>query len=154
MRILVIAVGRPKDAALSAAAQDYERRAAHYWPVSVIEVREEPAKGRTSDFVRMKEGERILGQVPAGTTVVACMEGGKAMSSTAFASWLQKSRDEARDVVFTIGGAFGLGENVVAAASMKLSMAPWTLPHELARVILSEQLYRAGTITRGEPYHK
>jgi 23S rRNA (pseudouridine1915-N3)-methyltransferase len=76
------------------------------------------------------------------------------MSSTAFAKWMQSARESGRDVAFAIGGAFGLGDNVVAAASMKLALAPWTLPHELARVVLAEQLYRAGTIVRGEPYHK
>ena len=154
VRILVIVVGRPRDAALAAATQEYERRAAHYWPVSVIEVREEPAKSRSADFVRDREGERILAQVPPGATFVACAEGGKTMSSAAFATWVQSARDEARDVAIAIGGAFGLSDAVTKAASMKLSLAPWTLPHELARVILSEQIYRAGTIVRGEPYHK
>ena len=154
MRILVIVVGKARDAALAAAAHEYERRATHYWPVSVIEVREEPARSRTSDQVRAREGERILGKVPPGATVVACAEGGRAMSSSAFAKWIQSARDEGRDLAIAIGGAFGLGDNVIAAASTKLSLAPWTLPHELARVVLAEQLYRAGTIPRGEPYHK
>lgn len=154
MHIVVIVVGKARDAALAAAAQEYERRAAHYWPVSVIEVREEPARSRTPVQVRTGEGERILGKVPAGSALVACTEGGRAMSSTAFAKWMQSARDEGRDLAIAIGGAFGLGDKVIAAASMKLSLAPWTLPHELARVVLAEQLYRAGTIVRGEPYHK
>jgi 23S rRNA (pseudouridine1915-N3)-methyltransferase len=149
-----VVVGRPRDAALAAAAQEYERRAAHYWPVTVVEVKEESAKGRTPDHVREREGERILAQVPVGATLVACAEGGKAMTSTAFAAWLQKSRDDARDLVIAIGGAFGLGDAVLKAAAMRLSLAPFTLPHELARVVLAEQVYRAGTIARGEPYHK
>jgi 23S rRNA (pseudouridine1915-N3)-methyltransferase len=154
MRILVIVVGKARHAALAAAAEEYERRAAHYWPVSVIEVKEEPARGRSSEQVRAREGERILAQVPSGAALVACAEGGRAMSSSAFAKWMQSAREGGRDVALAIGGAFGLGDNVVAAASMKLSLAPWTLPHELARVVLAEQLYRAGTIVRGEPYHK
>lgn len=154
MRLLVIVVGKARDAALSVAAQEYERRATHYWPVSVIEVREESARGRTADEVRAKEGERILGQVPAGANFIVCTEGGRAMSSTAFASWMQSAREAGRDVAIAIGGAFGLDTAVVSAASLKLSLAPWTLPHELARVVLAEQLYRAGTIVRGEPYHK
>lgn len=154
MRILVIVVGKARDAALAAAAQEYERRATHYWPLSVIEVREEPARSRTPEQVRAREGERILAQLPSGATFVACAEGGRGMSSSAFAKWMQSAREEGRDLVIAIGGAFGLGDNVTAAASMKLSLAPWTLPHELARVVLAEQLYRAGTIGRGEPYHK
>ncbi len=154
MRIVLIVIGKARDAALAAAALDYERRATHYWPVSVIEVREEPARGRTSEQVRTREGERILAQVPPGATLVACTEGGRTMSSLAFAKWMQSAREGGRDVAIAIGGAIGLGDNVAAAASMKLSLAPWTLPHELARVVLAEQLYRAGTIVRGEPYHK
>lgn len=154
MRISIIVVGRPRDAALAAAAQEYERRAVHYWPMSVVEVKEESAKNRSPEFVREKEGERILAQVPAGATLVACAEGGKGFSSAAFSAWLQSARDEARDVAIVIGGAFGLADAVVSAAAMKLSLAPFTLPHELARVVLAEQVYRAGTIARGEPYHK
>lgn len=154
MRLIVIVVGRPRDAALAAAAQEYERRAVHYWPVSIVEVKEESAKNRTPDFVREKEGERILAQVPPGATFVVCAEGGKAMTSPAFSTWLQAARDEARDVAIAIGGAFGLSDAVTRSASMRLSLAPFTLPHELARVVLAEQVYRAGTIMRGEPYHK
>ena len=119
-----------------------------------MEVKEESAKGRTADFVREREGERILAQVPAGTTFVACTEGGKGMTSPAFSAWIQDARDSARDLAIAIGGAFGLSEAVTSRASMRLALAPFTLPHELARVVLAEQLYRAGTIARGEPYHK
>src|SRR4051794_752666 len=108
MRILVIVVGKARDAALSAATQEYERRASRYWPVSVTEVREESARGRTVAEIRAKEGERILGQVPAGANLVVCTEGGRAMSSASFASWLQSAREAARDVAIAIGGAFGL----------------------------------------------
>jgi 23S rRNA (pseudouridine1915-N3)-methyltransferase len=126
----------------------------HYWPVTVVEVKEESAKGRSPEFVREREGERILAQVPAGATLAACTEGGKAMTSEAFSAWLQKARDEARDLAIAIGGAFGLSDAVTKVASLRLALAPFTLPHELARVVLAEQVYRAGTIARGEPYHK
>ena len=119
-----------------------------------MEVKEESAKGRTPEFVREREGERILAQVPPGATLAACTEGGKGMTSAAFAAWLQKFRDEARDLAIVIGGAFGLSEAVTKAAAMRIALAPFTLPHELARVVLAEQVYRGGTIARGEPYHK
>ena len=154
MRISIIVVGRPRDVALAGAAQEYERRAVHYWPMSVIAVKEESAQNRSPEFGREKEGERILAQGPAGATLVACAEGGKTFSSAAFSAWLQTARDEARDIAIVIGGAFGLADSVVQAAALKLSLAPFTLPHELARVVLAEQVYRAGTIARGEPYHK
>jgi 23S rRNA (pseudouridine1915-N3)-methyltransferase len=104
--------------------------------------------------VRAKEAERLLGRVPEGATIVACAEGGRSMASTAFAQWLQQRREEGRDLAILIGGAFGLGDHVAKKSTMTLSLAPWTLPHELARVVLAEQLYRAGTIVRREPYHK
>jgi 23S rRNA (pseudouridine1915-N3)-methyltransferase len=154
LRLLVIVVGRPRDSALAAAAQEYESRATHYWPLTVVEVKEESARGRTTDFIREREGERILAQVPAAATLVACTEGGRDMTSTAFAKWLQSTRDDARDLAITIGGAFGLSAAVTTKASMRLALAPFTLPHELARVVLAEQIYRAGTMMRGEPYHK
>ena len=122
--------------------------------MTVVEVKEESARGRSPDFVREREGERILGQVPAGAALVACAENGKAMTSASFSDWLSRARDEARDVAIAIGGAFGLSDSVTKASAMRLSLAPVTLPHELARVVLAEQIYRAGTIARGEPYHK
>jgi 23S rRNA (pseudouridine1915-N3)-methyltransferase len=76
------------------------------------------------------------------------------MTSDGFAQWLQKKREEARDVAFLIGGAYGLGEWARRVTSTRLALAPWTLPHEIARLVLAEQLYRAGTIVRREPYHK
>jgi 23S rRNA (pseudouridine1915-N3)-methyltransferase len=76
------------------------------------------------------------------------------MTSEQFAAWLQRLRERARDVALVIGGAFGLGDVVKRRASTSLALAPWTLPHELARLVLAEQLYRAGSILRGEPYHK
>lgn len=154
MRIVVAVVGRPRDAGLAAAIQEYETRAARYWPLEVHEVREEPARGAPADLVRDREGERLLARVSAGAQVVACDERGRAMTSTAFAEWLQRARESARDAAFVIGGAFGLSAAVRDRASLSLMLAPWTLPHELARLVLAEQLYRAGTIVRGEPYHK
>ena len=76
------------------------------------------------------------------------------MSSERFAEWLQQRRENAQDVSFVIGGAFGLDDALKQEAGMLLSLAPWTLPHEMARLVLAEQLYRAGTIIRGEPYNK
>jgi 23S rRNA (pseudouridine1915-N3)-methyltransferase len=154
MRLVVIVVGRPKDSALGAAAHEYESRASHYWPLAVVEVKEESARGRTPEYVKEKEGERILAQVTSGTRLVACVETGKPMDSARFATMVRDARDQDQDLAIVIGGAFGLADSVIRAAAARLSLAPWTLPHELARVVLAEQIYRAGTIVRGEPYHK
>jgi 23S rRNA (pseudouridine1915-N3)-methyltransferase len=154
VRVLLVVVGKPRDAGLAAATRDYETRAARYWPLEVHEVREEPARGGGADLVREREGARLLERVPAASDVVACDVDGKGMPSEEFARWLQRQREAARDVAFVIGGALGLADAVRQRSRLRLSLAPWTLPHELARLVLSEQLYRAGTIVRGEPYHK
>lgn len=153
MKLIVAAVGRPRNAALAAAIEDYESRAAKYWPLEVREVREESARGAPVALIREKEAERLAARVE-GATVIACDERGSAMTSSTFATFVQESRERARDLAFVIGGAHGLGESIRARAQRSLSLAPWTMPHELARLVLAEQLYRAGTIVRGEPYHK
>jgi 23S rRNA (pseudouridine1915-N3)-methyltransferase len=158
MKLIVAAVGRPRNAALAAAIEQYEERAARYWPLEVREVREETARGggrgaAQATVVRDREAERLRARVE-GATLVACDENGRRMTSAAFASYVREARERARDVAFVIGGAYGLGESLLATAHLRLALAPWTLPHELARLVLAEQLYRAGTIVRGEPYHK
>ena len=154
MRLVVAVVGRPRDPDLASAIRGYETRAARYWPLDVREVREEPARSGGPDLVRDREGERLLTAAPAGSRIVACDEGGDAVTSRQFADWLQEARERARDVTFLIGGAFGLAPAVRNRADRRISLAPWTLPHELARLVLAEQIYRAGTIVRREPYHK
>jgi 23S rRNA (pseudouridine1915-N3)-methyltransferase len=153
MKLIVAAVGKPRNAALAAAIEHYESRAAKYWPLEVREVREEPARGAPVALVKEKEGERLVSRLE-GATVVACDERGTAMSSSNFASFVQEARERASDLAFVIGGAYGLADAVRDRAHTRLALASWTLPHELARLVLAEQLYRAGTIIRREPYHK
>jgi 23S rRNA (pseudouridine1915-N3)-methyltransferase len=154
MRLVVAVVGKARNAALGEAIRDYETRAARYWPLDVHEVREERATGIPVDRVKEREALRLSEQVPEGAQTVACEIGGKSLSSEQFAEFLQTSREQDRDLAFLIGGAFGLGPSLTKASTMKLSLASWTLPHEIARLVLIEQIYRAGTIVRGEPYHK
>lgn len=156
MHITVLVVGRARHAGLADAIADYETRAARYWPLRVIEIREEPARGRRAEEVRSKEGERLAASLPATATVVVCDPPpvGEGMTSEAFSTFVQQCRERSEDIAFVIGGAYGVSSAVQSRASRRLSLAPWTLPHELARLVLAEQLYRAGTIQRGEPYHK
>ena len=154
MRLVVAVVGRPRDPDLASAIREYETRAARYWPLDVRELREEPARSSAPDLVREREGERLLTAAPPGSRIIACDETGDALTSRQFADWLQQARESARDVTFFIGGAYGLASTVRDRADRLLKLAPWTLPHELARLVLAEQLYRAGTIVRREPYHK
>jgi 23S rRNA (pseudouridine1915-N3)-methyltransferase len=153
MRIIVAVVGKPKNEAIGAAIRDYEDRAKRYWPLHVVEVKDESARAAHSGLVRQREGERLSAAI-GNAQVVACEVGGRRMDSAQFAEWVQKRREAAADVAFVIGGAYGLAEDLVGRAAFQISFSPWTLPHELARLVLAEQLYRAGTILRGEPYHK
>lgn len=156
MKLIVAAVGRPRNAALAAAIEQYEERASRYWPLEIREVREATARGSSHgqvSIVRAEEAERLRARVD-GATLVACDEHGRSMTSAKFAAWVQEARERARDLAFVIGGAYGLDRPLLESAQLRLALAPWTVPHELARLVLAEQLYRAGTILRGEPYHK
>ena len=154
MRLVVAAVGKPRDRHLAAAIKEYETRAARYWPLAVAEVREASGRGVSPADTKRREAERLLERVPEGALLFACDERGDRLTSPDFAALLVQARDTARDVAFVVGGAYGLDDAVRRAAARSLQLAPWTLPHELARLVLAEQLYRAGTIARGEPYHK
>ncbi len=154
MRLVVAVVGKARNPALGEAIRDYEKRAARYWPLDVHEVREERAAGISVDKVREREGRRLADKVPERAQTVACDIKGRSLDSAQFAQFLQRAREQDRDLAFLIGGAFGLPADLTARSSVKLSLAPWTLPHEIARLVLVEQIYRAGTIVRGEPYHK
>lgn len=151
MTFRVVAVGKAAGT-LADAIVDFERRAGRYWPLEVVEVRAVAARSRRAADVKREEGIRLLAQVRG--TIVALDERGRSMTSAAFADWLQQRRERTEDVSFLIGGAFGLSEEVLARAVLRLAVAPWTLPHDLARLVFAEQVYRAGTLTRGEPYHK
>ncbi len=154
MRLVVAVVGKARNPALGEAIQDYEKRAARYWPLDIHEVREERAAGISVDKVIEREGQRLVDRVPERAQTVACDMSGRSLDSMQFAELLQSAREEDRDLAFLIGGAFGLARDLTSRSSVALSLAPWTLPHEIARLVLVEQIYRAGTIVRGEPYHK
>lgn len=155
MKILLIAVGRSRGA-LTEATADYEERAARYWKLEVAEVAEGVKGGQPDpDRVKDAEGERILARVPDGLDLVALTREGKGMRSATLSRYLQQRAVRAHPgVVFVIGGAFGLAPAVLERADRHLSLSPMTFPHDMARLLLAEQLYRAGTIVRGEPYHK
>lgn len=155
MKIAVIVVGRARGP-LAAAIGEYEDRASRYWRLEVLEV-DEGVKGGVSEprRVRAAEAERILARVPDGLELLALTRDGKGMTSRTLSRQLQERALHASPgVAFVIGGAFGLDAGVLDRARMRLSLSAMTLPHDMARLVLAEQLYRAGTIARGEPYHK
>jgi 23S rRNA (pseudouridine1915-N3)-methyltransferase len=110
---------------------------------------------RSVDERRNEEASELLNRLPNGALLIALDEKGSQLDSSAFAKRLAKYRDEGmRDIAFAIGGADGHGPALLSAASMRLALGPLTLPHGLARIVLTEQLYRAATILAGHPYHR
>lgn len=155
MRVAVVAVGRVRGA-LEASVSDYEERARRYWKLEVVEV-EAGAPGRDASAERVKEAEaeRIVARLPGSFTVIALTRTGKGMSSRELAAMLESEAVRSSPgVVFLLGGAYGLSPGVLERSHRRVSLSPLTLPHEMARLVLAEQLYRAGTLLRGEPYHK
>ena len=155
MKVAVVAVGKARGAVAEALAE-YETRARRYFSFEAAEVREEAFR-RAGDAgrVRDEEGKRLLARVPPGAQVVALHETGKQWTSPQLADYLADlALRGSPGAAFVIGGAYGLSDEVLARARHHLSLSAFTLPHELARLVLAEQLYRAGTIARGEPYHK
>lgn len=154
MVLRVVAVGRVRDAALREACARYASRAARYFRLEVVEVRDAGRGARDPAAARRAEAAALAAAVPDGSRLVALTRAGRAESSEAFAQRVARWREEARDVALLLGGAFGLDPRLLDRCDDTLSLSALTLPHELARLVLLEQLYRAGTILRGEPYHK
>ncbi len=155
MTITVVSVGRVRGA-LAPAVEEYEARAARYWKLEVVEVDDgAPGKDPEPGRIRAAEAERIRARLPERAALWVLTRKGKGITSEGLARYLEsRALSGAGDLALVIGGAWGLDESLLAAADRRLSLSPMTLPHELARVMLAEQLYRAGTIRRGEPYHK
>lgn len=155
MRLVILCVGGPRHPGLAAAIRDFEQRAARYFRLEAVEI---PAgSGRTKEPGRVleEEADSLLRRIPDGLTACALTRDGKPVDSRGLAEWLGGMANYALPgAAFLVGGAFGLHERVLARCERRLSLSRLTLPHELARLVLAEQLYRAGTILRGEPYHK
>ena len=139
MRYRIVAVGRMKNAALRAVCDEYLDRLRHYAKVEEHET---------------KDVARALGNRPQDPRLVALTRRGDEWSSVQLAEWTERWELDGRDVVFALGGADTLPDDVLRKAERLWSLSQLTLPHEVARVVLYEQLYRAHTIRRGEPYHR
>jgi len=151
LRLRVVCVGKP-GRALARPIAEYETRAARYFDLRIVEV-----KAGRGDPVRVRaaEADVLLASLPERSRIFALTRGGDRLDTRGLA-------EELRDIAvygpggaaWLIGGAFGLSPSVLTTADRRVSLSDMTLPHELARLVLAEQLYRAGTILRGEPYHK
>jgi 23S rRNA (pseudouridine1915-N3)-methyltransferase len=155
VKITVVAVGSPARL-LEGSIREYEERASRYWKLHTVTVdAETTSKGRPVEEVMAAEAERLQAAVPEGTEVLALTRKGKGFTSSGLAKYLNRLAVRgAAGVTFVIGGAHGLDPTFLARADRRITLSTMTLPHDLARLVLAEQLYRAGTIVRGEPYHK
>jgi 23S rRNA (pseudouridine1915-N3)-methyltransferase len=147
VRLKLVSVGRDRSGLFEPAVQEYAQRLKKQGhQLELLELKE---SGN-----RDAEADAILAKVSPRDVLVCLDERGKLLSSPDLAKQLGRWRDESRDVVFAIGGDEGHGEAVRARATLVWSLSPLVLPHRLARVVVTEQIYRAFTILRGEPYHK
>jgi 23S rRNA (pseudouridine1915-N3)-methyltransferase len=148
-----------KEKYLNQGIDEYIKRLGPYAKISIVEVPDEPASERLSEadieLIKTTEGERLLAKITSDTYVIALAIDGKSLTSEQFAEELDKLATYGKSkVAFVIGGSNGLSEDVLRRADLKLSFSSFTFPHQLMRLILIEQIYRAFKINRGEPYHK
>ncbi|MEG0014877.1 MAG: 23S rRNA (pseudouridine(1915)-N(3))-methyltransferase RlmH [Cellulosilyticaceae bacterium] len=159
MKIDIICVGKLKEKYLVAAMSEYSKRLTRYCKMNIIELTDEKTPDNASEKeelqIKDKEGEKILAQVKEGAYVVALALDGKMISSEELASFMsERALRGDSHMVFIIGGSLGLSEAVLARANYKLCFSRMTFPHQLFRVMLLEQVYRAYRINNNEPYHK
>ncbi len=152
MQTHLLAVGKLRPC-YRAACDDYLKRLKRYGPVTEREVRE-AGRAPTAELCRREEAARLVAALPSHAVGIALDRSGSPWASEELARRLERWRTDASDLVLVIGGAFGLAPELLRKARYRWSLGPLTLPHELARVVVLEQWYRAWTILRGEPYHK
>ncbi|RAZ66955.1 23S rRNA (pseudouridine(1915)-N(3))-methyltransferase RlmH [Planococcus maitriensis] len=159
MNISIVTVGKLKEKYLKAGIAEYAKRLGAYAKITEIEVADEKAPEQLSEadmaIVKKKEGERILAKIPQDAYVIALAIDGKMKTSEQLAKDMESLMTYGRSkVVFVIGGSLGLHGEVLKRADEKLSFSKMTFPHQLMKLILLEQVYRAFRIMKGEPYHK
>jgi len=151
VKLTVVSFGKDRSGLFAPGVQEYASRLSHHVKLELLEL---PESKRDGAAARADEAKVVLSKLKAGDVLMALDERGKGLTSPQLAQWLQQHRDLGRSVTCVIGGDEGLDQSVRAAAQLTLSLSAMTLPHRLARLVLMEQLYRAFTILRGEPYHK
>jgi len=159
VNISIVTVGKLKEKYLKQGIEEYLKRLTAYAKVEMIEVADEKAPEILSELemvqVKQKEGERILAKISQDTYVIALAIQGKLASSEELADSLDKLATYGKSkIAFVIGGSLGLSDEVIKRSNEQLSFSRMTFPHQLMRLILVEQVYRAFRINRGEPYHK
>ena len=159
MKITIISVGKIKEKFYRDAVAEYEKRLSRYCKFQIIEVSDEKTPDKASEaeelLIKEKEAERILTHIKEDACLVTLEIQGKKLDSVGFSDFIsQKTVNGVSHIQFVIGGSLGLHEKISKISDFKLSFSDMTFPHQLMRVILSEQIYRAFRIMAGEPYHK
>ena len=159
MKITILCVGKIKEKFYRDAIEEYAKRLSRYCKLEIMEVMDEQTPDKASvaleEQIKEKEAERILAKLKESMYVCTLEIGGKKLTSEEFAAWMEKAAIEGQSsICFVIGGSLGLHASVIKRADFHLSFSDMTFPHQLMRVILSEQIYRAFRINHGEPYHK
>lgn len=154
MKITLLVVGKTTDSHIDALIQEYQKRLTHYVPFTLQVIPElKNTKALTSEQQKQAEGELILRTITPATDLILLDEHGKEYRSIEFADYIQKRMSSGRDVVFVVGGPYGFSEAVYQRANGKISLSKMTFSHQMVRLFFVEQIYRAMTILRGEPYH-
>lgn len=154
MKTKLILVGKTADKHIASCMADYESRIGHYMPFDVTTIGElKNTKALSEEQQKEREGDQILRQLMPSDTVVLLDEKGTERRSIAFAEWLEGKRQTSRRLVFVIGGPYGFSPAVYNRADELMSLSKMTFSHQMVRLIFEEQLYRACTIIKGEPYH-
>lgn len=155
LKIRLIVVGRLREPHWVPAANDYAQRLRHYLDLEIVEIKDRVGKGKSDTEAVAAEGNDIQQALRSEASTIVLDIAGKQLSSTEFARWLQNFFENGqRTLDFVLGGPLGLSADLIKRADARLSLSTMTLPHELARIVLLEQLYRGCTILRGEKYHK
>lgn len=154
MKTLLIMVGKTVNKHFIAGINDYCERISHYIPFETMVIPElKNTRKLTEEQQKTAEGELILKQLQPSDTVVLLDEHGKEMRSVELASWLEQKKATARRLVFIIGGPYGFSPSVYQRCNEQLSLSKLTFSHQMIRLVFTEQIYRACTIIKGEPYH-
>ena len=159
MRINIVCVGKIKEKYLKLGIDEFKKRLSKYCKLEIIELEDEKAPENLSDkemlMIKEKEGKKILSKIKDNSYVIALAIDGKNLSSEELAETINKLGVRGvSNITFVIGGSLGLSDEVLSRADYKLSFSKMTFPHQLMRLILLEQVYRAYSINNGEPYHK
>lgn len=154
MKMTLLLVGRTADRLYAEGIEDYAKRINHYIPFNIKVIPEiKNSKSLSEKQQKEKEGELILKSIEDKSFVTLLDEHGKEMRSTELAAWIENKQQTARHLTFVIGGPYGFSEDVYRRADAKLSLSRMTFSHQMVRLIFAEQIYRACTIIKNEPYH-